>query len=163
MEFEAVSLGSTELASLPWLSAARAVELAAVTGILLLGLAAILAARSAIGRREAEPEGAPADGAATGLPAPDLGVPPALGAQTASSFEPIGQEMEASPPMLGVQAIAGEPDGVRDGGTQLDPVERLQQLITERREETVEVLRGWIEGTHETGPAAQDDRRGVVQ
>ena len=41
-----------------------------------------------------------------------------------------------------VEAITGQPDSPR---TATEPVERLRQLIAERQDETVEILRGWLD------------------
>jgi flagellar M-ring protein FliF len=56
----------------------------------------------------------------------------------------------AALPPSSVTAIAG-PD-LEDGHTD-DPVDRLRTLISERREETLEVLRGWMDESPETRDA----------
>lgn len=66
-------------------------------------------------------------------------MPPAMA--TVSDFE--------MPPMA--TATIGDFDGAGDmGGFSDDPVARLREMIEERQDETVEVLRGWMEESEET-------------
>lgn len=47
-----------------------------------------------------------------------------------------------STPGTAIEGITGQPDNPRNAA---EPVERLRQLIAERQDETVEILRGWLE------------------
>jgi flagellar M-ring protein FliF len=47
-----------------------------------------------------------------------------------------------SSPGTAIDSITGQPDTARNVA---EPVERLRQLIAERQDETVEILRGWLE------------------
>ncbi len=91
-----------------------------------------------------------------------LAAPPAIPALEAGSAVPAGARPagevglvgEVQPPQPGgntLPALAVTGPGPR--GTELathDPVERLKTLIDQRQDETVEILRGWIETPEET-------------
>jgi flagellar M-ring protein FliF len=50
---------------------------------------------------------------------------------------------------MGLPLAAGFATAQADDDTEEDPVARLRKLIEDRREETVEILRGWMEETGE--------------
>jgi flagellar M-ring protein FliF len=145
--------------SLPWLTGGQATRLA-IAGLLALVAIAVLAflVRPTV-RGLLAPQPVPAGpglpapgpaGAATAA-APDVPDPlDELGPGFAPAFDPRTELPDLSDlaalPDLG--SGAGEEAG--DGVEHDDPVARLRQLIEERREETVEVLRGWIEQAPET-------------
>jgi flagellar M-ring protein FliF len=98
------------------------------------------------------------------LPAPSFGLP----APDRSATSPIPQTIPVAelPDIGGVPALTGEIDsgafelptlgvvsdfdfGDDDFGVSTDPVKRLKKLIEDRQEETVEILRGWMEDTEE--------------
>ncbi len=53
-------------------------------------------------------------------------------------------------PEMGTAPLGDFATASNMGGTSNDPVSRLKELIEERQEETVEVLRGWMEDSGET-------------
>lgn len=100
-----------------------------------------------------------------GLLRPMLTRPPAPPPRDAPSIagpDATGPEVDADP--LPVPADAAEGDGATGdmrtlagagaeaGGAPLDPVERLRRLIEDREEETVEILRGWMDADEEARP-----------
>ncbi|MFW8593770.1 flagellar basal-body MS-ring/collar protein FliF [Cribrihabitans neustonicus] len=119
---------------------------------LILGLFVvrpILSNKSAAAPALAVPE---AEGALPGLPgldtggggfmtAPDLGANLALDGEIESGdpgqFEPMGGMGTGD--MMGMGGLPAL------GGGSSDPVERLRSMIGERQEETVQILRGWLE------------------
>ncbi|WP_136635997.1 flagellar basal-body MS-ring/collar protein FliF [Pseudooceanicola onchidii] len=92
---------------------------------------------------------APSAAMPTGLPAPDPdGTSPAIG--DAALTGEITEEDFSLPdlPIISNFDTAGVP-GFDDSDSS-DPVDRLKALIGERRDETVEILRGWLEDREET-------------
>jgi flagellar M-ring protein FliF len=141
-------LGS-EATSSPWLSGPEVVRLAAISALLVAVLVALLVAKRTIRQTAAQLRAAPEpEGGASSLPAPredaqeDRGraLPSPVVGTRSEAASPMGGEMEGAA-LLGDAVQGDEPSPEAQ-----DPVARLQQLISERREETVEVLRGWIEG-----------------
>ncbi len=86
----------------------------------------------------------PADGSTASTDTAEAGLTPLTGEITDNSFDagniPVISDTQIGAD--GLPAIAGA------GGQ--DPVERLRSLIGERQEETVEILRSWLEGEEET-------------
>lgn len=77
-------------------------------------------------------------------PAPRQGLPaPASGAALTGTIE------EDGPAALPVPAQDRPRPGRQDAAEAADPVGRLRQLIAERQDETVEILRGWMEEAEE--------------
>ena len=70
--------------------------------------------------------------------------------EDAGAPELVGPPGELAFPMQTAELDFGDFSGGGDG-EELDPVQRLRRLIEERQEETVEILRGWME-------AAEEDR-----
>ncbi len=62
-------------------------------------------------------------------------------------FEPMGG-MGGMGDMNGLGGLDSLP-GLGGGSSGQDPVERLRSMITERQDETVEILRGWLEESEE--------------
>lgn len=89
---------------------------------------------------------------------PALAPPPALDDSEADTLTPLTGEIDdgAFTPMgmslVGEDAEAENIPGLPDltDTASDDPVERLRALIGERQEETVEILRNWLEGEEET-------------
>ncbi|VAV97120.1 Flagellar M-ring protein FliF [hydrothermal vent metagenome] len=86
----------------------------------------------------------PADGSTASTDTAEAGLTPLTGEITDNSFDTgnIPVISDAQTGADGLSAIAGA------GGQ--DPVERLRSLIGERQEETVEILRSWLESEEET-------------
>ena len=79
-------------------------------------------------------------------------LPPMAGdANGPSAGMTMSQALGADGAAGALAALSGAeaPDG---GAPMLDPVERLRRLIEEREEETVEILRGWMEQDDEVRP-----------
>lgn len=96
--------------------------------------------------------------ATAALPAPDTAdAPPAL-----PGPEPLTGQIDEGPAELvmgsgfptmgGDDAMGGDFPTFSMDGLDENPVDRLKSLIEERQEETVEVLKNWIEGTKEPTP-----------
>ena len=81
------------------------------------------------------------------MPAPGVGDfanAPALTGEIDDGLVPMpGMAVISPDEMLSANPLAGSSD------ENLDPVERLRRLIEERREETVEILRSWMEDHEE--------------
>ena len=91
----------------------------------------------------------PAGETAPALPGPDFTGAPAIGASPALMGE-IEDEGFTPLPQFGMPAGEGEGGGLGGfGGEATDPVARLRNMIGERQEETVEILRSWLEETGE--------------
>ena len=76
--------------------------------------------------------------------APDFAIP-ALTGEIDDGLGPLpGLAVMSSDDMMRANMLPGEM------GASSDPVERLRQLIEERKEETVEILRNWMEDPEET-------------
>ena len=146
LRFEAVEIAELETPSAPWLTGAQMVRSASVLG-LALAVAAMLGfvVRPMLSARAAEAlpdrgviplEGTTAD--ARALPAPPSGA-------TSEAQSLASAETGALPDLGGLPALGGLPPLDAPDGAIDDPVERLRALIADRREETVDVLRRWIE------------------
>ena len=137
MEFSPVEMAGTEITS----SFADGISLdpmsliqLAVLGIvaLILGLFVV---RPILAGRGIEHRSSPALAASTDRTAREIGEEAALPALTGE----IDDDVAFSPPALTNVGFDGA------GGDNADAVSRLRQLIEERREETVGVLRSWME------------------
>ena len=97
-------------------------------------------------------------------PAPALAAPSRLGATRSamsadSALEPLTGVIDDDDADLPDLAVVGDGEGTmrkkavgfdRDGGNApADPAERLRNLIGERQDETVEILRSWLETREE--------------
>ncbi|MFK7939534.1 MAG: flagellar basal-body MS-ring/collar protein FliF [Roseovarius sp.] len=96
----------------------------------------------------------PADTVLPALAAPpllddeDTALTPLTGEIDEGTFTPVGMPVigdDSGPSDGTVPALTGLSDDNSE-----DPVERLRTLIGERQEETVEILRNWLEGEEET-------------
>ncbi|TFL18443.1 flagellar basal-body MS-ring/collar protein FliF [Jannaschia formosa] len=136
--------------SLPWLTGGDATRLgmAALLALVALGVLAFLVRPTIRGLLMPEALPAPAD-APDALPPDPLDLPDPMSAKfpDMATADPLSEgglpdlsRLDALPDFSGSDDAAPEED---------DPVERLRALISERREETIEVLRGWMEETPE--------------
>ncbi|WP_245947524.1 flagellar basal-body MS-ring/collar protein FliF [Jannaschia seohaensis] len=143
--------------ALPWLTGGDATRLGlgALLALVALGVLAFLVRPTIKGLLMPQALRAPADApdAAAALPGPDpLELPDPMmapfpemhGAMEDEALPDLSQ-LDALPDFSeGGMGARGLSDGAED-----DPVERLRQLIAERQEETIEVLRGWMDATPE--------------
>ena len=83
---------------------------------------------------------------APALPAPGT---PALDSEAAPPGL-TGEIQSPSDPIMGELTASGGAFAAPATDLAADPVERLKALIDERQDETVEILRGWIEAPEET-------------
>jgi flagellar M-ring protein FliF len=144
--------------SLPWFTGGQLTQLGIAA---LLAITAIAVAAFVI-RPLLSKGGASSAPSATGLSAPDgaapvgsaagvgnLLAPPAVPDASPSTTVPgaLPSPTEAPPNFAPAISLAGLDDLPSDGSatSEDDPVDRLRQLISERREETLEVLRGWMD------------------
>lgn len=101
-----------------------------------------------------------------GLPVPGAAIASTSGAN-AGDLPALADQGSKSGDLPDLPALSGEIDSVGDfpqmatitdidfgdgneGNTEVDPVERLRALIEARQEETVEILRGWMDTEKET-------------
>ena len=152
LEFEPVSFDGTEAAS----AAVGGLDMTALAQALILGAVALalglFVVRPALTARagNATPALPPSGAGSVGLPAPvaDEEVPgPALDGEIDLGDFPGPQMNVVGDFDLG-DGVPGLPDLSRSGGAD-DPVARLKQLIAERQDETLEVLRSWMETERE--------------
>lgn len=141
MEFEAADEVATGPGlSLPWLTGGQIVQVVTAALLALVGLAALLfGVRPVLNTilMPALPAPAASDGA--GALAPPLSAPAGAPREIGAPERRNGVESDD---------IAGLPEIARDPRAALgaeDPVDRLRRLIADRREETIEVLRGWMD------------------
>ncbi len=130
--------------SLPWFSGGQVAQMvtAALLALVSLGVLAFVV-RPLLARAlaPAMPPPAPSAGAlaSPAAAAPrELGSPYGQAALTAASDDGDMARLSTLSPMTALDA-----PGADAGGE--DPVARLRQLISDRREETIEVLRGWMD------------------
>ncbi|UWQ21821.1 flagellar basal-body MS-ring/collar protein FliF [Jannaschia sp. W003] len=149
LRFEALAPPSLEAPGTPWLSGAQAVRLATVGGVILaaLGVMAFVIRPLLAGTAAAPQAGeAEAEGQAA-LATPEAAAPPPAAAALAPP-EAAAPPQVAGPEAPPSRAKLPAPEATLDdeaASAAADPVERLRTLISERRDETVEVLKGWIE------------------
>jgi len=144
MEFEPIEIAGTEVTS-SFISSLP-IDLFSVARLLILSLLTLglgmFVVRPILAKGTARPEAIPAlPGATTAqapnaIPVPDL---PDLGMGAPGGDMGGGFEL----PNLGV--VSDFDLGEDDIGPGADPVKRLKKMIEERHDETVEVLRGWME------------------
>jgi flagellar M-ring protein FliF len=128
--------------SLPWFTGGQIAQM--VTAALLAGVALIalmLGSRALRGRDGAVPPLLDDSAAAPALPEP-AAAPVALNPPSGSDGDPLASFPEPSGDLT---MFGGDAIGDGASGSESDPVDRLRQLISDRREETIEVLRGWME------------------
>ncbi|MEM7487493.1 MAG: flagellar basal-body MS-ring/collar protein FliF [Pseudomonadota bacterium] len=145
MQFEALPATPEETGlSLPWLTGGQVTQMVTAALLALVALVAILVGLRGLRSRAAAdlppilPEAAQlsvqeGDELPTALEAPDD--VPAIGT--------------GDPAVAQVAPLPAIGDATGDTEAEDDPVERLRQLISDRRDETIEVLRGWVEDTPE--------------
>lgn len=152
MEFEAVTPIGT--AAEPSMLAKLGLDLMSIIQAAVLGLVAIVLGLFVVRPLLSKPP----QPVAGQLAAPDqVGAAPAKG--PASEMTALTGEIAddnfngANMPAIADTPVAALGDGqdlpALSGSDQLDPVERLRGLIGERQEETVEILRSWLEGEEE--------------
>ncbi len=120
-----------------------------IVGAVVLGLGIFVLRPLLAASASPAPAALPAPDAAdapAGLPAPD-----ALTGQIDEG--PAELVMGGGFPTMGADdAMGGDFPALSPGSFDENPVDRLKSLIEERQEETVEVLKNWIEGTKEPAP-----------
>lgn len=143
MAFEQTLASGTAGVAEPWY--ARAFDLMALAQMAVLGLVALLIGlfvlRPILASRNAS---APLQLDASGTPGPD----PAPALATA----PLESELEDNSgdlPMMMAPASSFDADFGEETDVDSDPIERLRGLIEARKEETVEVLRTWLDEKEE--------------
>jgi len=115
---------------------------------LVLGLFVIRPVLSGPPRR-ATAQLAPPPAGATGSETADTGLTPLTGEITNNRFD--GENIPViSSDQQGNEGDGGELPAIAGAAGGQDPVERLRGLIGERQEETVEILRSWLESEEET-------------
>lgn len=80
--------------------------------------------------------------------------PPILPEASQIAAGEAGLSGEVAPPGVALSGQVSQTPGVTrlpPSDEDMDPVQRLKQLIDERQDDTVEILRGWIETPEETG------------
>jgi flagellar M-ring protein FliF len=104
------------------------------------------------GRRLPGPADLPAlagPGAGAGAGAGSLAPPPAVAAMLPG--EPLTGEIDGGPDLPALARLAEQERREEAARRMGDPVERLRKLIAERREETIVILRSWVEDSEERG------------
>ncbi|GIT91638.1 flagellar M-ring protein [Jannaschia pagri] len=162
MEFELPAAPDAAPAlSLPWLTGGQATQLGTAALLALVAIAALAFFVRPTLRGLLMPQAlpAPSEGLA-GATAPLVGddrsdVPPApqlaLNGPDPATADAPGEAPAALPDLGDLSNLPDLGDGTfaEEDAPAEDPVERLRQLISERREETIEVLRGWMDETPE--------------
>ncbi|CUH40664.1 Flagellar M-ring protein [Jannaschia seosinensis] len=154
MEFDLPAAPATgQGLSLPWFSGGQIVQMVTALLLALLGLG-ILAfvvrpvLANVLAPQLPPPAAEPPAEAGSGLDAPrELPAPGALPNDGSSKNGLDLSDLSALPDLSNLSDLPDLPDD--QGGNHEDPVDRLRQLISDRREETVEVLRGWMDDTPE--------------
>ena len=80
---------------------------------------------------------------------PTIPARPGIGMPSETSEALTGEIEDAVNQAAGVAAAAGRVPAVADPVADADPVTRLRRMILDRREESVEILRGWMEDSEE--------------
>lgn len=155
LQFETPLAGTIEAADLPFLSGAQLTRMLTVGALALVAFAVMVfiirpllsaAASTAVPAIPAGLPGPTAEGAASlqpdALPAPTDAAPepgiPALEGPSTGELPALSDL-----PSLDSMDFSGVDSGA--GGAEADPVDRLRQLLADRRSETMDVLKGWIE------------------
>ncbi|WP_299818270.1 flagellar basal-body MS-ring/collar protein FliF [uncultured Jannaschia sp.] len=144
--------------SLPWFSGGQITQMVTSLLLALVGLGVLAFVVRPLMTKVLAPE-LPAPNAAAALAAPGetsdgiAGGPRELPApERGSGRAAIANDMSGGGDLPQLSDLPGLPDlgigNFEDGQTE-DPVERLRQLIADRREETIEVLRGWMDESEE--------------
>ena len=162
MQFELPpEAGAAPTLSLPWLSGGQVTQMVTAALLALVAVAALAFFVRPTLRGLLMPQALPAPTAETAagadvgsLPgsAPPRGLPMELPKPDAAQGQPSDPALADLGDLSDLSNLGNLPDLPDDGayGAEAeDPVERLRQLISERREETIEVLRGWMEDTRE--------------
>ncbi|MGB3407635.1 MAG: flagellar basal-body MS-ring/collar protein FliF [Jannaschia sp.] len=157
MEFELLpDVGAAPTLSLPWLSGGQITHMVTAALLALVAVAALAFFVRPTLRGLLMPQALPAPGDADGMDATQAALP----ATTSGRMElprpiPAGNAVADAQSERGdlsdqgaISAYSGLEDEISTDEAE-DPVDRLRQLISERREETIEVLRGWMEDTRE--------------
>lgn len=82
-------------------------------------------------------------------PADAFSLPPPEPSGTAIPTPLVGETMDASGPISGEDTPTAALSIADASGTKTDPVNRLRRLIDERQEESLEILKSWMEDTEE--------------
>jgi flagellar M-ring protein FliF len=136
----AASVSLMDQFDLDLLSAIQMLVLAIVT--LILGLFVI---RPVLTRQPSAVPALAAPSSETAGAAEDPSLSGARNLPTVFEAEDMGEGQS----FRGFTPISGMQSGDQDGFVAQDPVERLRNMIGERQEETVEILRGWLEEKEE--------------
>ncbi|SFJ42155.1 flagellar basal-body MS-ring/collar protein FliF [Jannaschia pohangensis] len=137
--------------ALPWFSGGQVAQMVTAGLLALLGLGVLaFVVRPLLGKVLTPQLPPPAVGDGMQLAPPDsIEAPRELSApQSASSKSDDGfdlGDLGALPDLSDLGSLPMASGFDRPSEAEQDPVERLRQLITDRREETVEVLRGWMD------------------
>ena len=90
-------------------------------------------------------------GPAAGLGAGPGSLAPPPSAVASLPGEPLTGEIDAGPDLPALARLAEQERREEAARRMGDPVERLRKLIAERREETIVILRSWVEDSEERG------------
>ncbi len=157
MEFRAIDAQDAAPAlSLPWLSGGQVTQMVTAVLLTLVAIAALAffvrpTLRSLlVPQGLPSPDGTAADGDRVGSEQNmRMGLPSPIddGDQGGSDFGGMSDlpDLPGLPDLPDLPSLSDDDDG----DSHDDPVERLRQLISERREETIEVLRGWMDESQE--------------
>ncbi|MEM8824131.1 MAG: flagellar basal-body MS-ring/collar protein FliF [Pseudomonadota bacterium] len=156
MQFEDVPEAPVDAGlSLPWFTGSQIVQIVTATLLAVVATVAIAAALRVL-RTRAQPPLLDQSAPVAALGSNDLPTalaPPGGETATGTDIAPVlTDETPAVDGLPGASSLAALPMPVaEDDGvpTEDDPVERLRQLIADRRDETIEVLRGWVEDSPE--------------
>lgn len=140
--------------SLPWLSGGQLTQLVTAALLALVAIAALAFFVRPTLRGLLMPQALPAptdpaaDDGETAADLPDTSLPRELPGPAAAPTALLASDAKSDlPDMSDLGALPEWSEEEGEPGE--DPVDRLRQLISERREETIEVLRGWMEDTPE--------------
>ena len=154
MEFEAVAPAGT--AAEPSMMASLGLDLMSIIQATVLGIVAIVLGLFVVRPLLTKPP----QSVAGQLAAPDPSIRSQPNADAANEVTALTGEIAednfegVNMPAVPDQSVETVGDGqilpALDSAEQVDPVERLRGLIGERQEETVEILRSWLEGEEES-------------
>ncbi|MEO3413212.1 flagellar basal-body MS-ring/collar protein FliF [Roseovarius sp. CAU 1744] len=152
MQFETIAPAGT--VSEPSMFASLGLDVMSIIQAVVLGIVAIV-----LGLFVVRPLLSKPPAAAGQLSAPEPAIPAPSSAESADAVQALTGEIAednfdgADIPVISGggadSANAGEVLPALGTGDPVDPVERLRGLIGERQEETVEILRSWLEGEEE--------------
>ena len=140
MEFEALPAAEPAPGlSLPWLTGGQVAQIVTALLLALVALAALMFGVKPMLNTIMTPALAP--------PAPDAASPASrlLGEPADAPRELGSRAGRLEDGAEGLPGLPGPVDDARGAPAGEDPVDRLRRLIADRREETIEVLRGWMD------------------